>query len=116
MENGQSRLRQAQEDVEEIKVIMLDNMNKADERAGKLGELEDRADKLLEHSEKFSKTSIKVKQKKRWENMKYKVIIGAVVAAVVLAIIVAVAVAASGGGGGGGSEDSKNTPKTTQSP
>lgn len=35
--------------MEEIKVIMLDNMNKADERAGKLGELEDRADKLLEH-------------------------------------------------------------------
>ncbi|XP_059406814.1 vesicle-associated membrane protein 5 [Carassius carassius] len=114
MENGQSRLRQAQENVEEIKDIMLDNINKADERAGKLGELEDRADKLLEHSEKFSKTSIKVKQKKRWENMKYKVIIGAVVAAVVFGIIVAVAVAASGGGGG--SEDGKNTPKTTQAP
>lgn len=48
-ENGQSRLRQAQDDVEEIKVIMLDNMSKADERAGKLGDLEDRADKLLQH-------------------------------------------------------------------
>lgn len=106
VENGQSRLRQAQEDVEEIKVIMLDNMNKADERAGKLGELEDRADKLLEHSEKFSKTSTKVKQKKRWENIKYKVIIAAVVAAVLLGIIVAVAVSFS-------SEDSKNTPKDT---
>lgn len=101
VENGQSRLRQTQEDVEEIKVIMLDNMNKADERAGKLGELEDRADKLLEHSENFAKTSTKVKQKKRWENIKYKVIIVAVVAAVVLGIIVAVAVSFSG-------EDSKN--------
>lgn len=50
-ENGQSRLRQAQEDVEEIKVIMLDNMNKVDERQEKLGELEDRADKLLEKVE-----------------------------------------------------------------
>lgn len=101
VENGQSRLRQTQEDVEEIKVIMLDNMNKADERAGKLGELEDRADKLLEHCEKFAKTSTKVKQKKRWENIKYKVIIAAVVAAVVLGIIVAVAVSFSG-------EDNKN--------
>ncbi len=36
-----------QDDVEEIKVIMLDNMNKADERAGKLGELEDRAENYL---------------------------------------------------------------------
>lgn len=46
-EKGQSRLRQAQQDVEDIKVIMLNNIDKADERAGKLGELEDRADKLL---------------------------------------------------------------------
>ena len=39
-----SRLR---EEVEEVKVIMLDNLNKADERSGKLGELENRADSLL---------------------------------------------------------------------
>ncbi|KAL1274158.1 hypothetical protein QQF64_026972 [Cirrhinus molitorella] len=104
--NGQSRLRQAQEDVEEIKVIMLDNMNKAEERSGKLMDLEDRADKLLEKSEQFSKTSTKVKQKKRWENMKYKIIIGAVAAVVVLAIIVAVAVSFSSG-------DSNNTSKDT---
>ncbi|XP_043096550.1 vesicle-associated membrane protein 5 [Puntigrus tetrazona] len=95
MENGQNRLRQAQEGVEEIKVIMLDNIDKADERAGKLVELEDRADKLLEHSEKFSKTSTKVKQKKQRENIKYKVIIAAGVAAVVLVIIVIVALSFS---------------------
>lgn len=46
-ENGKNRLQQAQEDVEEVKVIMLDNLNKADERAGKLDDLEDRADELL---------------------------------------------------------------------
>lgn len=57
-------------------------------------------------SENFSKTSTKVKQKKRWENIKYKVIIAAVVAAVLLGIIVVVAVSFSG-------EDSKNTPKDT---
>lgn len=106
VENGQSRLRQAQDDVEEIKVIMLDNMNKADERAGKLEDLDDRAEKLLEHSERFLKTSNKVKQKTQWENMKYKVIIAAVVAVVLLGIIVAVAVSFRG-------EDSKNTPKDT---
>ncbi len=47
-------------------------------------------------SELFSKTSTKVKQKKQWENMKYKVIIAAVVAVVLLGIIVAVAVSFSG--------------------
>lgn len=34
--------------MEEVKDIMLDNLNKADERAGKLEDLEDRADELLE--------------------------------------------------------------------
>lgn len=46
-ENGTSRLQQAQQDVEEVKGIMLDNLNKADERSGKLEDLEGRADELL---------------------------------------------------------------------
>lgn len=46
-ENGKSRLQQTQEEVEEVKIIMLDNLNKADERSGKLEDLEDRADQLL---------------------------------------------------------------------
>lgn len=46
--NGKSRLQQVQGDVEEVRDIMLDNLNKADERNGKLVELEDRADVLLE--------------------------------------------------------------------
>ncbi|XP_051962770.1 vesicle-associated membrane protein 5-like [Xyrauchen texanus] len=89
MENGQSRLRQAQEDVEEVKIIMLDNLNKTEERSGKLGELDNRAEQLLQKSKGFSRTATKVKQKKRWENIKYKVIIGVVV---VLIIIVSVVV------------------------
>lgn len=48
MENGKSRLQQAQDDVEDVKHIMLDNMNKAKEREGKLSELDDRAEDLLE--------------------------------------------------------------------
>uniref|UniRef100_A0AAR2LXV2 V-SNARE coiled-coil homology domain-containing protein n=1 Tax=Pygocentrus nattereri TaxID=42514 RepID=A0AAR2LXV2_PYGNA len=47
-ENGQSRLQQVQKDVDDVKVIMLDNLNKATEREGKLGDLEDRADVLLQ--------------------------------------------------------------------
>lgn len=47
-ENGKSRLQQAQEDVKEVEALMLDNLNKANERSGKLDDLEDRADQLLE--------------------------------------------------------------------
>ncbi|XP_019949137.1 vesicle-associated membrane protein 5 [Paralichthys olivaceus] len=91
MENGKNRLQQTQEEVEEVKVIMLDNLNKAEERSGKLGELEDRADVLLEKSRAFEKTSHQVKQKKRWENKKMKVVfigIGVVAALVIVGLII----------------------------
>lgn len=85
-ENGKSRLEKTQDEVEEVKVIMLANMNKAEERSGKLNELEDRADLLLEESKKFEKTSTQVKTKKRWENKKMKVVLIAV--AVVAGLII----------------------------
>ncbi|XP_029494073.1 vesicle-associated membrane protein 5-like isoform X2 [Oncorhynchus nerka] len=90
-ENGKNRLQQAQKEVEEVKVIMLDNLNKADERSGKLGELENRADELLEKSKAFSKSAGRVKQQKWWEHMKMKVLlsgIGVVVAAIIIGIVV----------------------------
>ncbi|XP_062307680.1 vesicle-associated membrane protein 5 [Osmerus eperlanus] len=87
MENGRSRLQQAQEEVEEVKVIMLDNLNKADERSGKLGELENRADSLLAKSKNFEKTTTKVKNQERWENMKLKVVMAVVGGIVVVAVI-----------------------------
>lgn len=63
-ENGKSRLQQVQEEVEEVKDIMLDNINKADERSGKLGDLETRADQLLL---KVSKRSlVKLSKWKIW--------------------------------------------------
>ncbi|KAM7392160.1 hypothetical protein PAMP_022793 [Pampus punctatissimus] len=95
MENGKSRLQQAQEDVEEVKVIMLDNLNKTDERGSKLGELEDRADELLAKSKAFEKTANQVKQKKRWENKKMKVffaIIGVVASLIIIGVIIYVSV------------------------
>ncbi|XP_068615160.1 vesicle-associated membrane protein 5-like [Brachionichthys hirsutus] len=70
MENGKSRLQQAQDGVEEVTVIMMENLNKADERSGKLDDLEDRAEELLAKSKTFEKTANQVKQKKRWENKK----------------------------------------------
>ncbi|XP_030000123.1 vesicle-associated membrane protein 5 [Sphaeramia orbicularis] len=91
MENGKSRLQQTQEQVEEVTVIMMDNMNKADERAGKLKDLEDRADDLLLKSKTFEKTSNKVKQQKFWDNKKMKIIfiaIGVIAALVIVGLII----------------------------
>ncbi|XP_072289945.1 vesicle-associated membrane protein 5 [Eucyclogobius newberryi] len=99
MENGRSRLQKTQEEVEEVKVIMLDNLNKADERAGKLTDLEERADQMLQKSKVFEKTTVKVKQKKRWEHNRVKIIlmaIGIAVGAIIIGLIVYAIVDSSG--------------------
>uniref|UniRef100_A0A3B5LHI6 V-SNARE coiled-coil homology domain-containing protein n=1 Tax=Xiphophorus couchianus TaxID=32473 RepID=A0A3B5LHI6_9TELE len=46
--DGKSRLQQTQEEVEQVKDITKDNMEKADERSGKLNDLEQQAEDLLE--------------------------------------------------------------------
>ncbi|XP_040898433.1 vesicle-associated membrane protein 5 [Toxotes jaculatrix] len=91
MENGKSRLQQTQDEVEEVKDIMLDNLNKAEERSEKLHDLEDRADVLLEKSKNFEKTCNQVKQKKRWENKKMKIVfigVGVVAGLTILGLII----------------------------
>ncbi|XP_029961035.1 vesicle-associated membrane protein 5 [Salarias fasciatus] len=85
-DGGRSRLQRTQEEVEEVKVIMLDNMNKADERAGKLSDLDDRAEELLKQGKVFEKKAQKVKEKKMWENKKMKIIL--IVAGVVAFVVV----------------------------
>ncbi|XP_034547863.1 vesicle-associated membrane protein 5 [Notolabrus celidotus] len=100
MENGKSRLQQAQEDAEQVKDIMLDNMNKAGERAGKLDDLDDRADELLAKSKAFEKTANQVKQKKRWENKRMKIVfiaVGVVAALVIIGLIIFAIVDGTGG-------------------
>lgn len=57
-ENGKNQLQQMQDDVEEVKVIMLDNLQKADERKEKMGNLEDRAEELLEQVRTYVKKRV----------------------------------------------------------
>ncbi|XP_061674018.1 vesicle-associated membrane protein 5 isoform X1 [Syngnathoides biaculeatus] len=87
MQNGKSRLQQVQEDAEEVKDIMLDNLNKAEERSEKLGDLEDRADELLRQSKAFEKKSNQVKETTRWKNKKVKIVLIAVVVVVALVVV-----------------------------
>ncbi|XP_054467407.1 vesicle-associated membrane protein 3-like isoform X2 [Anoplopoma fimbria] len=94
MENGKNRLQQTQDDVEEVKVIMLDNLNKAEEKSEKLHELEDRADELHSKAKVFELAAEKVKQKytkKRCEGQKMKWVfigIGVVVGLIILGLII----------------------------
>ncbi|KAJ8408642.1 hypothetical protein AAFF_G00252770 [Aldrovandia affinis] len=96
MDNGNSRLQQVQQTVDEVTVIMHDNLNKAEERSEKMTDLEGRAELLRQKSKKFNKNTTKVKQKMWWENFRMKVLLGAIAVLLVLAVIIIVAVASSG--------------------
>ncbi|XP_072244659.1 vesicle-associated membrane protein 5 [Leuresthes tenuis] len=91
MDNGNGKLERLQGDVEEVKVIMLDNLNRTEERGDKLSDLDVRAEELLQKGKAFEKTTSQVKQKERWENKKMKVVfigIGVVVGLVILGLII----------------------------
>uniref|UniRef100_A0A8D0G5R2 Vesicle associated membrane protein 5 n=1 Tax=Sphenodon punctatus TaxID=8508 RepID=A0A8D0G5R2_SPHPU len=76
-----------QKETEAVTNIMLDNYNKVLDREGKLSDLDERADELRNMGLTFSKTTKTLAQKKRWENKKYKIILGLVVAAAVVILL-----------------------------
>ncbi|XP_035381790.1 vesicle-associated membrane protein 5 [Electrophorus electricus] len=90
MENGHGRLQQMQENVEEVRVIMLDNLNRAEQRDSGLSELEDRSTQLQEKSKVFAKTSGQVKQKTKKDYIKCKVIMGVSIAILIIIIVIVV--------------------------
>eukprot|EP00095_Tigriopus_kingsejongensis_P012536 snap_masked-scaffold262_size232883-processed-gene-0.10 protein:Tk12536 transcript:snap_masked-scaffold262_size232883-processed-gene-0.10-mRNA-1 annotation:"Synaptobrevin-1" len=83
-----NRLEETRRQVDEVQNIMKANVDKVLERDGKLGQLEERADRLQEGTEQFHRSAVRIKRKQFWENMKMKIIIGVVISVIVLAILI----------------------------
>ncbi|XP_036189850.1 vesicle-associated membrane protein 5 isoform X2 [Myotis myotis] len=81
-------LEQCQRQADEVTEIMLNNFDKVLERDGKLSELEQRSDQLLNMSSAFSKTTKTLAQKKRWENIRWRIYLGLVVGGGLLIILI----------------------------
>ncbi|XP_078005415.1 vesicle-associated membrane protein 5 isoform X1 [Phascolarctos cinereus] len=81
-------LERCQQQADEVTEIMLNNFERVLERDGKLAELEQRSDQLLDMSSAFSKTTKTLAQKKRWENIRWRVILGLVVGALVVVLLI----------------------------
>ncbi|XP_012784046.1 vesicle-associated membrane protein 5 [Ochotona princeps] len=81
-------LERCQRQAEEVTEIMLNNFDKVLERDGKLAELEQRSDQLLDMSSAFSKTTKTLAQKKRWENARCRIYLGLAVALSLLVILI----------------------------
>uniref|UniRef100_H0W246 Vesicle-associated membrane protein 5 n=2 Tax=Cavia porcellus TaxID=10141 RepID=H0W246_CAVPO len=81
-------LERCQQQANEVTEIMLNNFDKVLERDGKLSELEQRSDQLLDMSSAFSKTTKNLAQKKRWENKRCQIYLGLAVAGSLLVLLI----------------------------
>uniref|UniRef100_A0A667WSQ9 Si:ch73-234b20.5 n=1 Tax=Myripristis murdjan TaxID=586833 RepID=A0A667WSQ9_9TELE len=81
------KLDQVQGQVNEVKVILKDNINKVLERGERLDDLIGKTDGLQATAESFQKTSTRVARKYWWKNIKMMIIIGVIVLIIIILII-----------------------------
>ncbi|CAG5867719.1 unnamed protein product [Menidia menidia] len=84
-----AKMDQVQSQVNEVKVILKDNINKVLERGDRLDELIGKTDDLQASADSFQRTSTRVARKYWWKNVKMMIIIGVVVLIVLILIILA---------------------------
>ncbi|CAL8278152.1 unnamed protein product [Merluccius merluccius] len=82
-----AKLDQVQGQVNEVKVILKDNINKVLERGDRLDDLMDKTGDLQATADTFQRTSTRVARKYWWKNIKMMIIIGVVVLFIVILII-----------------------------
>lgn len=82
-----SKINEVQDQVNEVKVIIKDNINKVLERGERLDDLIGKTDDLQATADSFQKTSTRVSRKFWWKNMKMMIIIGVIVLVIVVLII-----------------------------
>ncbi|XP_065181587.1 uncharacterized protein LOC135812190 [Sycon ciliatum] len=93
--NRPNRLEELSSQVEEVKGIMTQNIERVLERGEKLDILVEKAADLEADASTFKKTSHDLRKRYWWKNMKWKILIAIVVLLIIIAIILA-ALGASG--------------------
>jgi vesicle-associated membrane protein 4 len=91
LQESRDKTAQVQEQVDEVKSIMQQNVDKAIQRGETLEELEAQTSRLQESAGQFNKNAAQVKENLRWKKMRRAIIISVVVL-VILAVLCAVAV------------------------
>jgi len=73
--------------VEEVRTIMKNNLDKVLERDDKIIDLVDKSDQLKNNSNRFEKTAIKLRKNMRCKNIKYMIIFISIVLILILILI-----------------------------
>ncbi|KAM9306832.1 vesicle-associated membrane protein 8 [Pholidichthys leucotaenia] len=84
-----ARLENVQGQVNEVKVILTDNINKVLERGERLDELQGKAEDMVASADSFQRTSTRVARKYWWKNIKLMILIGVIVLVILILIILA---------------------------
>ncbi|XP_048757783.1 vesicle-associated membrane protein 8 [Ostrea edulis] len=75
------------EQVDDLKGVMKDNIGKVIDRGDKLETLQTRAEDLEQNANMFQKTTTNIKRKQQWRNRKTMIILVVVVTVLVTAIV-----------------------------
>ncbi|XP_019644786.1 PREDICTED: vesicle-associated membrane protein 7-like [Branchiostoma belcheri] len=115
---GGDQLSMLQSQVDEVKGVMSDNIEKVLARGDRLDNLMEKTDELEASADTFKKTARRVKKKYFWKNAKMMICLSVVVL-VVLIILTLIILFSTGviktGGGGGDSTPTVSPPVTQQS-
>lgn len=84
---GGSKIKELQNDVNQLTSVMQSNINKVLERGDRMDTLNERSELLSSRANEFRISSRNVSRKFWWQNLRFQIIIGAVVLTIVVVII-----------------------------
>lgn len=87
-------LEDAQQQVDQVRVIMSENINKVLERDSKLSDLQDKSESLEQNAYRFQKNSTQLRRNMWWQDKKQLALLCLVIVIILIIIIVPIAVQA----------------------
>lgn len=87
---GGAKIKELQNDVNQLTSVMQTNINKVLERGDRMDTLNERSELLSSRANEFRINSRNIRRKFWWQNFRFQLIIGAVVLSLIIVIIYSV--------------------------
>lgn len=88
---GGTKIKELQNDVDQITSVMQSNINKVLERGDRIDTLDERSELLNRRANEFRINSRNIRRKMWWQNFRFQLIIGCVLFAIIVIIIYSIA-------------------------
>ena len=87
---GGTKIKELQNDVNQITSVMQSNITKVLERENRMDTLNERSELLSSRANEFRISSRNIRRKFWWQNFRFQLVIGAVLMAIIIVIIVSI--------------------------